>query len=228
MADEIPETPQIEGQAKTETDGVVTPQPTAEVPISEQPGAEKETQITPVAPEKTFTEKEVKEREAAIASKLQAETAQYQRMMAQLAMQNQIAQAEQAVAVKDRQDVESGQITQQDADQRKILRQQSVVLQQHVREQAQQGEILGRVTMAYDLGVEYGINPEILVKDSNITTPMQMMRKAAELAVAARDRKIKSLTVNPESYDKGPGTGGQSAQSEEENLRQRYPTMFKK
>uniref|UniRef100_A0A6M3L5F0 Uncharacterized protein n=1 Tax=viral metagenome TaxID=1070528 RepID=A0A6M3L5F0_9ZZZZ len=232
MADEIQPKPQIEGQAESETDGVAVPQPVAETPETARPGAEKETQQVPLTTTpKTYTEKEVQEREAAITSKLQTETAHYQRMAAQMAMREQlgqIAKAEAEVDNKDRQDVDQGLITQQDADQRKVLRQQTVQLQQHIREQSQQGEMLGRVTMAYDMGVKYGVNPELLVKDPNIRTPMQMVQRASELAMTARDARLRSLTAKPETFDKGPGVGTEESTSEELLLKKRYPTMYKK
>ena len=83
--------------------------------------------------------------------------------------------------------------------------------------------------MAHDLGTKYGVNPDTLLKDTSIKTPMQMIQKAADLALADRDTKLRALSSKAETFDKGQQaetTGTETTY--EESLKARYPSMYQK
>ncbi len=242
MPDEIQEKSQVEGEAKVVEAGAETPQST-EPTVTEQPGAETVSQEAPVAPKvevaspKTYTEEEVKQREAQITSKLQAETAQAREHASKLALAQQVqalAQAEQQAQSKDQQEVTNGVITENEAAQRRDQRihalqsqAQSARMQQALQAQAAQGEQLGRVLMAQDVAKEYGVDADVLLKDTTITTPLQMVQKAAKLALKARDAQLRALSAKPETFDKGPQTETTGPETYEQSLKARYPTMYK-
>jgi len=178
-------------------------------PEDTQSGAEVEPSEPTAEPVKTYTEEEVAKREADVMSKAQAETEQYKKLAGQLTMQQELARlqaVEEKAQAKDAEAVAAGDITQDEADRKREKRQEIAQLEQTIRNQRQQAEQLGRITLASDLGEKYGIDPKLLLSDTSIKNPLEMYQKAADLAIkAAREEKRE---VKPESFDAGPGTGG--------------------
>lgn len=233
--------PQATGEAQVQPAGAEAPQSVEQAPVAEQPGAETETKPeapAAVKPSKVYTEDEVRQRESGLTSKLQAETEQMRRYAGQMALAQeiqQLAQAEHQAQGKDQQEVANGVITETEAGQRKGQRIQALQSQAQVaqmqgvlRGQMAQGEQIGRITMAHDLATKYGINPERLLKDASIRTPMDMIQKATDLALADRDAKLRTFTVKSETFDKGAQGESTGPTSYEDSLRSRYPTMYPK
>jgi hypothetical protein len=186
------------------------PSETAEI---EQPGADTKSTETPkettpkpeakVEPKKTYTAEEV----AQIQQKKDAEIAEHQRRLAELTLRQQIGEMqrqEQLAQVNDQKEVESGAITQQEAVGRKELRAKSVQLNQMIQQLTPQAEILGRIACANEMAKEYGISAEDLIADKTLASPQMMERKAAKMALAARDAELRKVKVKPETFDRGP------------------------
>lgn len=196
----------VETESKVAVAGA-EPQPETEPKVI-QPGVQPSTLPTPPL-RRTYSEEEFSQQ----MGKFQAETAQAREVVNRLAMEHQIRlaqEAEQKLVAKDQQDVEQGLITESDAGQRKALRDQTAQLQQgaaqlqqFVQQQATQGEALGRILMAQDLAKEYGVNVDDLLNGKELTTPLQMVTKAAKLAIA----KLKEEAKKPETFIAGPGLG---------------------
>ena len=214
MADEKAEL-QVDGaQEKPEEAGEVTQpaQPAEEAPVAEKPGEEALVTPTPTPP--TFTAEQVGQREAQLTSKLQAETARLQRQLAESAMQQEIeglVREEQRLQVKDQQDVADGRLSEAEAEQRKGQRVEAVRARFHgaalAQRQAQldaQGELQGRVLMAQDLGRKYGVDPDVLIRDTTITNQTQMLQKAFDLHIAVKDAQLRAARLHPETFDRGP------------------------
>ena len=229
---------QIEGEAQVNETGAEASQSLEQASVTEQSGAEVVSQAVTAEKPKVFTEAEVAEREARITSTLQTQTAEVQERLARLELQRQIdaiASAEQAAQGKDKQDVDNGIISEDEAVQRRNQRTQALrdqaqtaQLQQALREQTQQGEQLGRILMAHDLAKKYGVDPDKLLKDANIKTPMAMIQKATDLALADRDTKLRQLSSKSENFDKGQHAETTGAETYDESLKSRYPTMYPK
>lgn len=192
-------------------------------------------------PERTYTQEEWSKRESA----KDQEAAQLRDALARQAMQSEITKAQQVEATaqaKDRQDVEEGTITQDEASRRSqaravqrqtemnILRQQQVASQMY-----QQTEMYGRVLAAQDFGKQYGLNDEQvkeILTDMELRTPDAMRAKAADLAY---ERERGKSTMPKPVYDSGVlGTsGGTSDLSglsalDRKNARERGPYSSRK
>jgi len=115
---------------------------------------------------------------------------------------------------QDKQEVESGAISQREAESRKQLRQQSSQLNQMIRQLTPQAEQLGRIACANEMAKEYGISAEALISDKTLANPQMMERRAAKLALAAKDEALRKATVKPESFDKGPAGKSDGESSE--------------
>jgi hypothetical protein len=197
------------------------------VSTGEQSGADTKSKETPnteskvepksevkAEPKKTYTSEEVAE----IQSKKDGELAEYQKKLGQIALQQQIAEAQRQEAqaqYQDKREVESGEISQREADSRKQLRGQAAKLQQMIQQMTPQAETLGRIACANEMAKEYGISAEALIADTTLSSPQQMERKAAKMAMTAKDAEIRKLSVKPETFDKGPSgeVTGESSES---------------
>jgi hypothetical protein len=200
----------------TESQAVVEPeapqdgeaQPMVE-PEATQSGAE-ETTSEPPKPVKTYTQEEVAEREAKIMSQAQAEAEQYRQYAAQVAMQQEISRLqakEREAQAKDQKEVTDGYITPEIAEQRRNQRMEEERARRAYQALEQKGNDLARILLAQELGNEYGIDFNLLLKDKTIRTDFDMSRKAAKLAIEAREEKIRAAAIVPETFDKGPAGG---------------------
>jgi len=211
MADELKQSQVSEG-AEGEAAGAEASQP-AETEAAEQPGAEDKAsqgttaEINPKTG-KTFTQDEVDRLISERTSKVQTEAAEAKRMAAQMVMERQIAAIEarenQAKA-KDDQDLANGVISEDQARDRAQDRLNRARQQVTESQMNQRAEVIGRVIAANDIAKEYGIDADKLLKDESLKSPLDMVKKAAKLALDDRDARLRAVTAKPESYDKGPG-----------------------
>ncbi len=223
MENENLEQPQVsEPETKVE-DAVETPQPESEV-TEEQPAAEdKKAQVKPKE-KKQFSPEEQVEIDRIISertARMRKDADDAQKQAASIRMQQQIerAQAEETRAkAKDKQDVDNGLISEEQAGQRAQERQRSEQIRQTLRQQEAAADSLGRVMLAEELVKEYkesgvDLDRDTLVNDKSLTDPTLMIRKAANLAIASLKAQLKEATAKPESFDKGPGTstGGEDS-----------------
>ncbi len=189
------ETPQVTpapADVQPATDGALRPAPEA----------------TPTAP-KTYTQEEYG---AAMAERDRRE-AQYRQGLAQLAMREQVSQAQVAEAraqSADAQAVERGDITQEQAQQRSQQRFQGWQQGQQARQQTQamqqqmavaqtvlqRGEQVGRLLAAQDLAAEHGVDAKELLDDKSLGTYEAMQAKALKLA-------LRASKANRETFDSG-------------------------
>lgn len=228
--------PQVEGVPEVKPAGEV-PQPTE--PIEQlKLGAEKQPQAEakPPEPEKTYTQEQWSKRE----SEKDTEVAQIKEQMMQQAMQAELLgkqRAETEAKTKDQKDVEEGTITQSEASQKEQARQQQRQQQQTMaqaqttlRQMAQQTEQYGRVLAARDFGKEYELNEEQiaeLLSDKDMKTPGDMRAKAANLALERTRGELKKSKEAPPNFDQGLSGGGEE-KTPEKQLKERYPSMYKK
>jgi hypothetical protein len=230
---------QVESTVVVESNpGEATSQVSETAPI-QQPGATGEQQPIAKTP-RTYTEDEVREREAKLTSAKDTELQKHKDELARLNMQqriNQLAAQERQAQAKDQQAVENGTITAEEAEARKQARAETSRLSQVVDQLKPQAEQLGRIQMANDLAKTYKdkygvvIDPDVLIKDKDIKSPTEMMQRASELALTSKNEELKTLkkpAPKPEVFDGGPGTNGGGATSEESRLKERYPSMYKK
>ena len=230
MADEQEEQPQVSEVA-----------PAQEAPATEQPGEVKETEETaisepavetppaplPDTPAKQYSEDDYKSVQAA-ADKRESELRDRN---AQLLMQQQISEAQQREAYERQQDyarVDAGYMTQDEAQQRSALRQQTAQSQAYLNQINQQANATARIQCAHDFAKEFGVNVESLIKDDTLTTADAMRGKAAQLASQTKDKEIARLNdelrkaqAPRESFDKGPVQSGVDDQSWE-SIRDRF------
>ena len=228
--------------------GAETPQVAVESMAESAPGMETEpkaekieiSRVTAKAKspdsERTYTHKEWAEREGA----KDKETAALRNALAQQVLQAEIREAQtiegQAQAA-DRQAVDGGEITPEQAQQRHQQRavawQQS--WQERIMSQQQQqishqvlmrAEEAGHILAAQDFAAKYKVDAAELLSDKTLTTPRLMEDKAIELRLERRRAELKALEVGEETFASGQMARG--AIDEEKNLRSRYPTMFKK
>ena len=215
-----------------------TPQPAeTQQPAVDQKPAET---TTPEKTQKTYTEEEVariREEQAAA----RREAAQARQLAAQLAMQQEIArlqQEEEQAKAKDMNDVESGLITQEEANQRAADRQKLRQLNETIQKLTPHAEQLGRIKFANDVaselekelaecGITSKLDVDALIQDESIKTPLQMREKAEKMARTLLKEALRKAKVKPETFDQGPGAAPPGPKTEEQRLRERYPTMFK-
>ena len=191
---------------------------------------------------KTYTQAEWNVMQAQITSAKDREIQESRSALARIAMQQELARAqaiEDQAKAQDQADVEAGVITEHDARQRVVARQTQQQTQQSVAEMQAQGEALGCVLMAQQMGADYGIPAEQLLdgmmeKDAMGRpvvkgTPAQMAQKAAGILRKQRDEAVRKASAKTETYDKGPQAEkvGDS-DSYEQSLRSRYPSMYPK
>ena len=220
--------------AEPGTEAPQVTEPTAEV----QPEAVTEPQKPEAAkPEKTYTEKERREWEAA----KDKDIAAHRQALAQAAMELQVRDlrhAEELAQARDATAVDNGQITEEEAAQRRQDRIAAIQKQFAERQTAQQNEAAmqqrmtaaqavlsraeeaGRILAATDLAKAHGIDAKELLGDTSLTDYDKMESKALKLALRAAKAK-------PEKFDSGQ-TAGIAEASEQQILDQRYPTMRKK
>lgn len=188
---------------------------TAAVPAAvEQSGDETETsaEITTAAakPARTYTEQDIQ----AIQSTKDIEIRQRDEILNRLAMEQHIQQLrsqEETARNKDKQLVETGAITEDDAHIRARAREETSQMGQTLTAQRQQAEVLGRLQAGYDLGIKYGIDPQTLINDTSIKTYPQMLEKASDLGHQILKEKLRTATAHPETFDQGPKGGGVEA-----------------
>ena len=148
------EKPQDDGTQKVEQpEKTQVAEPTEEP----EPGAE-ETRKEPeveVKPERTYTQAEWSKRE----SEKDTEAGQLRKTLSQLGMQVQIAEAERGEATaraKDKSEIDSGLITEAEAEQRQQAR---LAQFQQAAQMRPKMEQMGRVMAAQDFGEKYSVNP---------------------------------------------------------------------
>ncbi len=213
MVEEIPTqvtTAPVEAPSGEETPQAVTEPAVVEPGTETEPKAPEPVKPAP-APARSYTEEEVRR----ITSTTQQEAARDRQYATRLAMEQQIGQlqaAEQQARNKDKGDVDSGIITESEAQQRAQTRYQYLVTQAQAaqmegyrKQQESQLEQYGRVIMAKDLAEEYGVNADELLKDKSVTTPIQLQKKAADLALKSVREQLRKARTSPESFDRGPG-----------------------
>jgi len=219
----------VEAPAQEETS-----QPVAETPTA-QPGAEtKETETKettaettkPVEPAKprTYSEDEVRK----IQHDSDQQAAQLRQVLGRLSMQQQIQQLQQQegqAQAQDRQEVEAGNITEQQAQQRSQQRIDYVRLQGVLNQQRTEGEQNARILVAQKISQEFGVPIESIIREPD---PYAMERKAAKLVIKQKDDEIRKAKSKPESFDKGPQSESTGPTSYEDSLKSRYPTMYPK
>ena len=190
----------------------------------EQPGAERQdgtedqtaepTDQTAAPTDQTAAERQFSQQEvAAIQAAKDTENEKLRQALFQYALNEEIrrAQAEEDQhASRDQQMVSEGQLTLQEATQRSQERtaerqrqiqsqQEQAQVEQQSRQIQAKGEEIGRVLAAQDFGKKYGVDPEVLIKDTSITTPELMEVKARSMQLDAREAKLKGH----ESFDRG-------------------------
>jgi hypothetical protein len=218
--------------------GESTPQVNEATPAP-QPGETGEQKPIAKTP-RTYSEDEVKDQIAKLTSAKDTELQKHKNEVARLNMQqriNQLAAQERQAQDKDKQAVENGTITAEEAESRKQARAETNRLSQVVEQLKPQAEQLGRIQLANDLAKSYKdkygvtIDPDVLIRDKDIKSPTEMMQRASELALTSKNEELKTLkkpTPKPEVFDGGPGTNGGGVASEESRLKERYPSMYKK
>lgn len=218
MADEEIESQVLDTQDLPDEAGEA--QPAGEAPVAEKPGVEKPSEEVPApgaAPVgKTYTEEEVRQREAQITSKAQAETAQYRKYAEQVALRQQKEEAEakeRLAAAKDSEAVERGIITQDEAEEKKAARAEIAQLQFERQQQRAQQEAEARIAaiplILRDFEPVFGVklNPEDFLGDTNIRGPADIILKGLLLANTQLKAQLKAATAKSETFDKGPGAG---------------------
>ena len=189
-----------------------TPEPsgeeTSEVQevTEEQPGTEQEPQETEVYT-KDQVEQLVQQRLHEMQSTTNQEMDRLRQHNTQLAMQQHIERLraqEQASYTKDMRDVEAGNITLQDAQQRQQGRYQDVQLQlQRLQLQEElrhlQGSVekFARVEVARQIAEEFGVKVDDIVKENDEAA---MIKKAAKLALNATKKQAKKDSAPREDY----------------------------
>lgn len=180
--------------------------------VGEQPGVEdvlsSEIPTQPAAPAKparTYTEQDIQ----AIQSAKDIEIRQRDEILNNLAMEQHIRQLqakEQAAQNSDKQAIETGTMTTEDAQERAKARYEKLQLDQTLNVQRGQAEALGRLQAGYDLGIKYGIDPQTLINDQKIKTYPQMLEKATELGYQILKDRLRTATAKTESFDRGSGS----------------------
>lgn len=207
MLEETKNQPQVEAEVpEAEKAGEVTPQPQAEE-IKAEPGAETKPQKE-TKKEKTYSEEEWRKREAA----KDEEIAKQKQLAAQYSLQAQIREAEQAEREAQSQDnmkVEQGLLTEEQAKQNQVIRQQMKQLYIESLRVNEERSKIDRVKVAEDIAQEYGVDSKELLTD-DMTNPYVMIRKAKGLAQKKIDERleelqaeIKALKSGEPQYDKG-------------------------
>uniref|UniRef100_A0A6M3J1Q5 Uncharacterized protein n=1 Tax=viral metagenome TaxID=1070528 RepID=A0A6M3J1Q5_9ZZZZ len=239
--------PQVTGEVEEKLSGTTESQ-IVESTTEAEPGAVSEPRegVTPEVPKgekpkgqtRTYTQDEWAKRESA----LNKQSAELQKRLAQTSMELEIQRQtslETTQRAKDLKEVEDGVISQTEAEGRQRMResqkQQNQVLYQQsttLRQMAQQAEDIGRILAAQDFGKKYELTPEQtneLLSNTDIKSPAEMEARAANLALDKVKGEVQKNKEAPEHFDKGQvGTAGKGAPSDEQILKQRYPTMFKK
>lgn len=185
-------------------------------------------------------------------SAIQRETAQWKQHAHRMALEQQaahLAQQEMAERVKEKQAIESGSMTAEEATAKQrtraqLLQQQvqAAQMQETLSRQAQYGDQLGRIACARETAEEVvatlkkqGVTvtastaeqlATMFVKDKNIKTPDALKARAYQVAMQYLMDRQRTLTVKPETFDKGPGDNS-GPTTEEQRLKSRYPSMYK-
>lgn len=224
--------PQVEAKdLEPEKAGELTPQPEGEE-LEQQPGAEKEPQGEVKPPkERMYSETEWRKRESA----KDKEIAQYKNLVTQTTLQSQIKEAEQRereALTQDKAKVEQGLMTDDEAKRNEALRQRETrVYVESMRINADK-ETISKVKVAEDIAKEYGIDSKVLLTD-DVKSPVDMIRKAAGLALKQRDEKLEEIAAEVKTLKSGDqkfDSGQKAAVSEDDSLEARYPnspTLFK-
>lgn len=243
MAEKVETELQVAEPAATVEAGAETPQSTPAPAEDAQPGAEPKAEVTtegakPAAKSgKVYTEEEVRARENSISAKLQKEAEGYRAANEQLLMERQLvamqAQEHQAQA-KDRQDIDAGVITEEQAGTNQRMRAEQAQLLSLRRQVRGEAESNARVivikNIVADLNKEYDVslNEGDFLGDNTLVSPDLVTNKALKLINARLKSDLRATKLKSEEFDKGPGEGKPGSATEEQNLRARYPTMFHK
>lgn len=201
--------PQDGTEHEAEVAGAITPQP-AEQLVEGQTGAEVAPQKPTPPAERTYTQEEWSKRESA----KDRENAQLRQALEQQTLQHQIELEE----TKDQRAVENGDLTEEQASQKKQQRyqavQQTIAREQeneiHRRAQAHTEEGL-RILAAQEMAKDYGVDALELIKDKTLVSPVLMDAKAAKLAWDKTKAELRAAKEAPETFDSGlQGTTGPS------------------
>jgi len=254
------ETSQVEG-GQVQPESGATPQTPATSQTPAQPGVtqtESTPTVTPSAPATSeaspakFTREDVEKMISEKTSVIQKETAQWKQQAHRIALEQQaaqLAQQEMAERAQEKQAIESGAMTAEEATARQrgrahLLQQQvqAAQMQETLSRQAQHGDQLGRIACARETADEVvatlkkqGIAvtastaeqlADMFFKDKNIKTPDAMKARAYQVAMQYLMDRQRTLTAKPETFDKGPGDNS-GPTTEEQRLKSRYPSMYK-
>jgi hypothetical protein len=193
-----------------------SPQPGSENQVVEQPSADTQPGAEGM-PQKTYSQEEWNAREKTTTESRATSDKQMslaRALVAENAMRQQIREAENQAQAKDRQEVEDGEITQGQAQQRQqtryqgwqqeIMRRQTVAQDQaeHVKLVAE-NEDMARVRTADLLAKDHGVEMDVLLADKSLTTGPAMEIKARELAIDKKMAELKGF----ESFDSGQSGG---------------------
>lgn len=247
---ETQDTP-VAGELEADHPAEVTPE------VAKPGGEKKETpkETAPkaeVKPVKTFTEEEAEaratEREAKVTSELQRQKADVEAQLnrARYAEQIRLAQiAEADELAKDRAQVEAGYIGEDVVQQRQQARQVTKQLFQQVQgihgvvqQLRTEGESLGMALAVYhtakEAAKEDGLTEfqtielfDQLMKEGKYTSPDQVKGKVATLRLKKVKEALKAATVVPEKFDPGPTGSSGATKTEDQRLKERYPSMSK-
>jgi len=196
--------------------------------------------------EKVYTQAEVEAARAEVMSAKDREIAEHRQLMARMVMERQIAEAQAAeaqVRARDNSDVESGLITTDEATQRQRARVYTSRLQQEAQQifpvvhaLRNEGEGIGMAVSVYHTVMEVAKEDKLnrfetielfdkMMSGEKLTHPEQVKTKAANLKLAKAQEALRVAKTVPEKFDSGQGSG---AVSEEQSLKARYPTMYRK
>ncbi len=216
--------------------GAETTQSTVAAPEATQPGAEAQVTKEPEKAEptkQTYTKAEVD----AMTAGLQAETEKHRKANEELLFRRTLEEMqaqEQQAATRDQQAVESGTLTQEQAEALKRARAEYTQLQFQTKQVRRQAEADARVTvinhLVADLSKEYDVPLDVteFLKDATLVSPDQVEKKALRIIAAKAKETARNATLKRETYDKGPGEGVTGPLPEEQRLARRYPSMFPK
>jgi hypothetical protein len=212
----------------------VVPQADVQPATGEQPAKETTQETTPETAEnpkveipKVVTEEE-HNKAVATERKLRAQAEQ---QLAQMRLQQETArqqEIERQAQAHDLAEVENGNLTEPQAQARSQLRQQQAQLGQIAQQIVQEKENNAREYAAKRIAKKYEVDDELLINDQNLIDPASMIEKAANLHINKLREELRKAQAKPEHFEKGPTAENSGPKSEDQRLKERYPTMYSK
>ena len=206
--------------------GEEKPQP-KELGAEEKPQEEKPKEVP--KPKRTYTEDEWAKRE----SEKDKEAAALRQALAQINMQGQISEAERLekeASKKDKESVEQGLITAEDAKEREQVRKERAQLYFATLKLKGEQEDIAKTKVAQTIAQKYGISAEELLSDKEVKSPVDMVEKAASLAQKKLTERLETLEGELKAFKEGEqkfDRGQQGGMTQEKSLKSRYPSMYK-